>query len=146
MRADLNPAWDARFEFAVADPAGARVGVYVWSRSGGLLPDRFLGRVVVRLADLPDKAPSPTPTLTRPTPPTRSRAHSNNTARRQQERTSAQRSPRPAQPRAIADYPPARARHPPCPALRFARGRAVARRAQACAPVFGAGGRAARGG
>ncbi len=59
VRADLNPAWDARFEFAVADPAGARVSVYVWSRSGGLLPDRFLGRIVVPLADLPDRVPPP---------------------------------------------------------------------------------------
>ena len=55
VRGDLNPVWDAQFELAVADP-GARLAVYVWSRTGGLLPDRFLGRVLVDLSALPDKA------------------------------------------------------------------------------------------
>jgi Ca2+-dependent lipid-binding protein len=63
VRGDLNPVWDVQLEVAVPDPA-ALLTVTVWSRSGGLLPDRFLGRVVLEVASLPDRARPHPPSIT----------------------------------------------------------------------------------
>ena len=54
VKEDLNPRWEATFEYDVTDPTIV-LQVYVWHRRSAL-PDKFLGRVHVPVSTLEHRA------------------------------------------------------------------------------------------
>jgi len=54
VHADLNPVWENAFDFVATEPADVLM-IEVWSKSGRLSMDKFLGRLQLALAQLQNK-------------------------------------------------------------------------------------------